>query len=103
MLKNTEKPLVVFTPNPEIVLKSKENPEFKKTLELADYLIPDGIGIYAGAQIVDDASPVWLRILKWPWYGFRLFSSRKALYEKYGERICGSDVTRELVEYADEK
>lgn len=100
LLKTTEKSLVVFTPNPEIILKAKENQDFFETLDKADYLIPDGIGIYAGAQILEDNSPRWLRILKWPWYGLRLFTSRKSLYEKYGERVCGSDVTRELVEDA---
>ena len=103
MLKTTETPLTVFTPNPEIVLKSRENPEFRKTLEKANYLIPDGIGIFVGAQIADDASSLWIRVLKWPWYILRLFTSRRSLYERYGERICGSDVTRELVEYANER
>ena len=103
LLTTTQKALVVFTPNPEILLAAKEKPGFSDTLNQADYLTPDGIGLYAGFQMVEDTSPRWAKILKWPWYGAQLFFNRKALYERYGDRICGSDTTKILLEDANEK
>ena len=41
----------VFTPNPEMLLLSKNDPEFHTFLCDADLLLPDGIGILLGARI----------------------------------------------------
>jgi len=45
---------IIFTPNPEILLESQKDKIFKKTLEKATYLLPDGIGLYIAAQILDN-------------------------------------------------
>lgn len=37
--------LLIFTPNPEILVQIEENPELKTVLESADILLPDGIGL----------------------------------------------------------
>lgn len=39
------KTLVVFTPNPEQIVLSTDNPEFEAALRKADILLPDGVGI----------------------------------------------------------
>ncbi|EKE30033.1 MAG: glycosyl transferase, WecB/TagA/CpsF family protein [uncultured bacterium (gcode 4)] len=102
-MKNPTKKSLVFTPNPEILLAGKKDPEFKKILNAWDYLIPDWIGIYAGFQIVSDNLPRFLSFLLIPYYGLNLFIKRRALYAQYWERICGSDFTRKIIEYSNEK
>lgn len=43
---------LVVTPNPEIVMKAKDDPEYKEILNNASLVIPDGIGIIKGAAIL---------------------------------------------------
>jgi UDP-N-acetyl-D-mannosaminuronic acid transferase (WecB/TagA/CpsF family) len=38
-----------------------------------------------------------------PYFLFNLFFRRKYLYRKYGERICGSDLTKDLVKFAEKE
>ncbi|MDD2565634.1 MAG: WecB/TagA/CpsF family glycosyltransferase [Candidatus Gracilibacteria bacterium] len=102
-LKNPSEQMKVFTPNPEILLTAKNDKSFLEILNNGDYLIPDGIGIYAGFQILESKFPKLITFLMIPFYGLKLFTSRKSLYEKYGQRICGSDLTKELIVYANEK
>ena len=42
----------VVTPNPEIVMLTKENPALKEALAGADIVLPDGAGIVKGAAIL---------------------------------------------------
>ena len=35
----------VVTPNPEFILASEKDPEFKRVLNEADLVLPDGIGV----------------------------------------------------------
>ncbi|MDC0506065.1 WecB/TagA/CpsF family glycosyltransferase [Candidatus Gracilibacteria bacterium] len=89
----------IFTPNPEILLKQAHDSEFKDILEQADYLVPDGIGLYIAAQMLEYDNKL-MRILLLPYFFFNLFFRISALYKKYGERICGSDLTKLLLEYS---
>lgn len=43
---------LIVTPNPEIVMLAKDNEDFKKTINEASLVIPDGIGIIKGAAIL---------------------------------------------------
>ena len=46
---------IIFTPNPEFILLSEKNPEFKTMLNRADVNIPDGVGLrFAVAALTDD-------------------------------------------------
>lgn len=47
-----EKGGYIVTPNPEIVLMSRKDKEFRDILNNADMVIPDGIGIIYGAKIL---------------------------------------------------
>ncbi len=76
---------------------------FAETLRKWDYLIPDGIGLYAGFQIIDSKLPKFLKLLLIPYYWLNLFLKRKKLYTEYGDRICWSDLTKELIEHANDK
>ncbi len=51
MLNGSSSNLVV-TPNPEIVMRAKDDPEYKEILNKASLVIPDGIGIIKGANIL---------------------------------------------------
>lgn len=103
----------IFTPNPEICLKTLEDEEFLDVLKKADYLMSDGIGLYLAYQINDFLS-LWKReypqgagffkiisFLMLPVYIFNILFRKQCLYKKYGERICWSDLTQSLVEYAE--
>jgi N-acetylglucosaminyldiphosphoundecaprenol N-acetyl-beta-D-mannosaminyltransferase len=63
-------------------LKTKGDSEFKKLLQKADYLTPDGIGLYIAFQMLSTRS-FFLRILLLPYYLFNLFFRKKYLYKKY--------------------
>src|SRR5699024_8152376 len=74
-LEHGEKSFLV-TANPEFVMKSREDAEFKAILQSADYVIPDGIGIVKASNWIKDP-------LK--------------------ERIPGFELMLDLLEYADKE
>ncbi|MFQ9697040.1 MAG: WecB/TagA/CpsF family glycosyltransferase [Zhenhengia sp.] len=47
----------VITPNPEIVMLAKDNPEFKVVMKRADLIVPDGIGVVLASKILKDSLP----------------------------------------------
>lgn len=94
---------IIFTPNPEILLNTKKDVEFNKLLNKADYLTPDGIGLYIAFQIIEANEPTWKNYIKLPYYFYNLFCKREKLYAKYGDRICGSDLTKDLIHFASNK
>jgi len=104
---NNLKQKIIFTPNPEILLNTLKDKEFKEILQKANYLTIDWIGIYIWLQIKENplaplSGGIWIivSILLLPYHFFNLFFRRKYLYKKYWERICGSDLTKDLVEFA---
>lgn len=74
-IEKKEKTFVV-TANPEIVMHTLEDSEYKKTLEKADFITADGIGIVKAAQITGQPLP---------------------------ERVSGFDIMMDLLEVANEK
>jgi len=100
---------IVFTPNPEILLKTLEDEEFKNLLDKASYLTIDWIGMYIAFQINDfkilenNLLNKLLAFLIMPYFFFNLFFRKKMLYSKYWERICGSDLTSDLVNFAEKE
>lgn len=40
----------IVTANPEIIMKTREDESYKKTIKSADYIVPDGIGIILAAK-----------------------------------------------------
>lgn len=91
---------IIFTPNPEILLKTLNDKEFRKLLNKADYRTPDGIWLYIAFQILDNGFWKFLNILFLPYFFFNLFFRRKYLYKKYWDRICWSDLTKDLLNFA---
>ena len=52
-----ESSLTVFTPNPEIVMKAQKDENFKNTLNNADLLLADGVGITLASRLIRDPLP----------------------------------------------
>lgn len=51
-IKSPHAKIKIFTPNPEIITYATKHEDFKKGLNQGQILIPDGIGVAIGAQIV---------------------------------------------------
>ena len=106
---------MIFTPNPEICLKTLQDQEFLQALQKADYLTSDGIGLYIAYQIHDFyntsknsfALQIALkRIVAFyllPYFIFNIIFRKHMLYQRYGPRICGSDITEDLVYFCELK
>lgn len=92
---------IVFTPNPEILLKTIKDKEFENLIKQANYNTSDWIGLYIAYQIIDNNYNKFINIALLPYFFFNLFFRRKFLYEKYGQRICWSDLTKDLVQYSE--
>lgn len=77
--------LLIFTPNPEILVQIEENPQLKTVLASADILLPDGIGLLLANR--------WIR--------FRqrlLFLFKKPLMPpKISEKMAGVDLADKLL------
>ncbi|MGG0720086.1 WecB/TagA/CpsF family glycosyltransferase [Robertmurraya massiliosenegalensis] len=58
-VRKGEKTLVV-TANPEIVMITDENKEYKEIVQSADYVVPDGIGIIVASKMLN--APIMERI-----------------------------------------
>lgn len=97
---------IVFTPNPEMLLKTKTDSELKEVLNKANFLTSDWIWLFIAYQIYsnDLKSKIWpLIVFFLPYYIFNLFFRKKYLYEKYWDRICGSDLTKDIINEAIKK
>lgn len=51
IIKNPTKPILIFTPNPEILVRASRDEGFLDMLKKATYLTPDGNGLYVGAMM----------------------------------------------------
>lgn len=71
---NSDTSNLIVTPNPEIVMAAKENEEFKKIINEASLVIPDGIGVVKGAAIL--GTPLKERVA-----GFDLICNLLELYK----------------------
>lgn len=45
------RPRMIFTPNPEVIIKAFENPDFMNIINSGDLVIPDGIGIVIASKL----------------------------------------------------
>ncbi|WP_031547941.1 WecB/TagA/CpsF family glycosyltransferase [Salinicoccus luteus] len=66
----------IVTANPEIVIAARDHPDFMETVQSADHVLPDGIGIINAAKMM--GTPLQ-------------------------ERVSGIDVMREMLAHAEEK
>ena len=88
----------VVTPNPEFILSSEKDPEFRRILNEADLVLPDGIGVVYSAKIlgtplkervpgIDFAADMLAQLNE---MGGRLFllGAKPGVAEEAGSRIC---------------
>jgi len=101
-LVKSNKTNLVFTPNPEILLDASEDNDFKETLKQADLLFPDWIWLYLAYLILDNPYNKIINIFLLPYFILKIILFKKSLFKKYGKKICGSDFTRECIEYAND-
>ena len=94
---------IVFTPNPEIVLKAKEDKGFLDILNKATYSIPDWIWLYIWYSILENKKSPIIELLSLPFYIFNVVFRKRYLYKKYGERIQWSFLTKDLLIHCEEK
>ena len=88
----------VVTPNPEFLLAAEKDPEFRRVLNAADLVLPDGIGVVYSAKIL--GTPLKERV---PGIGFAeamlsalnemggrlyLLGAKPGVAEEAGRRIC---------------
>jgi N-acetylglucosaminyldiphosphoundecaprenol N-acetyl-beta-D-mannosaminyltransferase len=71
-----EEKCFIVTANPEIVMKANEDQDFRKIVQSADFVVPDGAGILMAA---------------------------KHMKQPLQERIAGTDMMMDLLSYANEK
>ena len=102
-ITQSDRPLVIFTPNPEILLHARRTPSFAGMLVRADYRIPDGIGLLAAAELMRISDRPLVRLLHLPWVAFCTIFRKGDFYVRHGVRICGSDLTHDLVVHAAEQ
>ncbi len=87
----------VVTPNPEIVMAARENPEFAAAVAQAELVLPDGVGVIYGAKIlgtplkektpgVDFAASV-MACLAEQGGSVYLFGAKPGVAEMAGERL----------------
>lgn len=101
-----DKKSIIFTPNPEIILKTLVDIEFKEILLKADYLVPDGTGLFIAYQIIKTKNKfkwilwVWISIILLPIFVFNVIFRKKYIYLEYGDKICWSDLTLDLLNFA---
>ena len=65
-ITGTDRPCVIFTPNPEMLLRAERQPSFAETLRRADYRVPDGTGLYIAAELLRISSHPLVRLLVLP-------------------------------------
>jgi N-acetylglucosaminyldiphosphoundecaprenol N-acetyl-beta-D-mannosaminyltransferase len=73
---NSKRKSFIVTANPEIVMYAHEHPDYKKTIQSADMVVPDGYGIILASKILN--TPIM-------------------------ERVAGYDLTIRLLELGNEK
>lgn len=87
-----EKKTLIFTPNPEMLLAASRDPGFLQILRKADYLTPDGTGLYLAA-LMQDGYPALSA-------GWKMLTSKRWISEKYGDLIKWSDLTQDILSHA---
>ena len=89
----------ITTPNPEMVLNAKADPQFKNVLKKADISIPDGIGILWAAHYLSKPKASNLVVERMKWLGslFGVLFWPSSIKTVIKERITGSDLFEEVV------
>lgn len=94
-----EKPQVIFTPNPEILLEARRNKKFKEALTRGSLMLPDGHGLLLVSTLLKCKSRTLRFLLYFP--AMLLFLVWKKPFKKvFPEIIHGSDFMLDVMEWA---
>lgn len=97
--KRDDHPFFVATPNPEMILESKKNKQFKKTLASTDLNIADGIGILWASYFLKKSQKIksTLRLrITWLSSLIKVAMSSKKIHSVLPERVTGTDMMQAL-------
>lgn len=103
-----KRPLLISTPNPEIVLMAKKDDRLRKIINSFDFSIPDGIGLAAASKYLSLKSPknIILRFsinfFEGLWVGFSLLFNKDWIYESLNI-IKGRVLFMDLLKLANKK
>lgn len=98
----------IFTPNPEIVLASKQDQKLKEALNSSEMLIPDGIGIAIAYKFMSLPNPknpirrIFTLIAQGMGVGVSALFDKKWIYQDF-EVIKGRELFKDLIEIANRK
>jgi hypothetical protein len=81
---------------------ASSNSELLEILKNAPLALPDGAGIFVAYQITESSLPSFLKYLAFPLWCLKAVVHNRSFVQKYGERITGSRLTRDLISYATE-
>lgn len=94
-----QKPQVIFTPNPEILLEAQKNKKFRTALKMGTLMLPDGHGLLLVSTLLKCKS----RTLRFLFYfpAMLLFLVWKEPFKKvFPQIIHGSDFMVNVIEWA---
>ena len=85
-----------------MLFDASRDSELLEVLKNAPLALPDGAGIFVAYQIVKSTLPSFLKYIAFPLWCLKAVIHNSPFVEKYGERITGSRLTRDLMAYAAE-
>lgn len=83
-----------------MLYEASQDSDLLGILQNANLALPDGAGIFVAYQISQSTLPPFLKWIALPVWCFRAIIHSHSFTEKYGERITGSRLTRDLINYA---
>lgn len=108
-LANDGRSHYIVTPNPEFIMQSLQDKEFREVINSADLALPDGVGIlwaakYLSLPLVKSRPLAWLQAY-WQWWciGARIVIQPQSLTDVIPERVTGADMVWEMGKLASER
>lgn len=86
-----------------MLYEASRDAELLQVLQSADYALPDGAGIFVSYQIQKSTLPIVLKYLMFPYWCLRSIIHSRGLRALYGERITGAYLTRDLLDFAEQR
>jgi N-acetylglucosaminyldiphosphoundecaprenol N-acetyl-beta-D-mannosaminyltransferase len=91
----------ITTPNPEMLVESFKNLEFKKILQNADLSLADGNGIlWASSLSSFNHKFIFWKYIFSIYNLFKFFISNRSLEKKLDNPLCGSDIFKKYLDYS---
>jgi len=99
VLQQLERPQVIFTPNPEILLQAASRPRLRTALSKGTLMLPDGHGLQVVSTLLQVQSRFLRVLLYFPALLLFLFW-KKPFARIFPEVIHGSDFMDEVIHFA---